>query len=184
MTSSFKVCWLFPASSRITEVLFWFYQTSFYSLLWQISFGLDFRPEMRPFLWVVALFPKRGRSKVSVIASYSCSASSLHSDWAATPVSSKTAGPLKSAELFCSFSAIICAIYALAYIGHKHWEETRYGRNSHTDFEVSSLFSCLLLGVLPHNLQLFQQLGTLILYFLSPEFQPTLLLGLHLPALH
>ena len=134
MTSSFKVHWLFPASSWITEVLFWFYQASFYYLLWQISFGLEFRPEMCPFLWVVALFLKRGYSKVSVIASYSCSASSLHSDWAATPVSSKTAGPLKSAGLFFSFSAVICVIYTLAYIGHKHWEETQYGRNSHTDF--------------------------------------------------
>lgn len=139
MTSSFKVCWLFPASSRITEVLFWFYQTSFYYLLWQISFGLEFRPEMRPFLWVVALFLKSGHSKVSVIASYSCSASSLHSDWAACPVSSKTAGPLKSADLFFSFSAVICVTYALAYSDHKHWEELNMGE---TPTQTSRLPLC------------------------------------------
>lgn len=57
-------------------------------------------------------FLKCGHSKVCVIASYSCSAWSLHSDWAATPMSSKVEGPLKSANLFRSFSAVICVIYA------------------------------------------------------------------------
>lgn len=169
----------FPASSRVIEVLFWFYQTSVYYLLWQISFGLEFRPEMHPFLtlWVVALFLKRGHSKVSVIASYSCSTSSLHSDWAATPVSSKTAGPLKSADLFFSFSAVICHIHIGVY-----WPQA-LRRNSIWEKLPHRLLGFLTVR-LPHNLQLFQQLGTLILYFLSPEFQPTLLLGLHLPALH
>lgn len=48
----------------------------------------------------MTIFIKCSHSKFCIIASYSCLPWSLHCDWAATPMSSRTAWPLISADLF------------------------------------------------------------------------------------
>lgn len=177
MTSSFKGwCLLFWQAVQLLKNHFGSVRLGSI-MLWQISFGFELRTVVCPLLYVTISI-KRGHSMISSIEKCYCSANFLHSDWAGTPVSSKTSGPLISAHSFQllafqqAISASLCEQFP-EYVQLNAWPII-YEELPHRCLG-SSLFCYILLGMLPHKCQVFPQHGTLIHCFLSPEIQPTLL---------